>query len=55
MAYTLKNSSNVTEAPAGSITVKSMFGKEYVIDNVNPNESLARLSANHERTQHVLS
>lgn len=41
MAYTLKNNGNVTEAPAGNIIVKGMFGKEYVIDNVNPNESLA--------------
>lgn len=41
MAYTLKNSGNVTEAPAGSITLKNMFGKEYVINDVNPSESLA--------------
>ena len=41
MAYTLKNAGNVTEAPVGSITLKSMFGKEYVIDDVNPNKSLA--------------
>ena len=41
VAYTLKNSGNVTEAPVGSITLKSMFGKEYKIDNINPNLSLA--------------
>lgn len=41
MAYTLKNSGNVTAAPVGSITLKHMFGKEIVIDNVNPNKSLA--------------
>lgn len=41
MAYTLKNDGNVTEAPVGSITLKSMFGKEYTIEDVNPNKSLA--------------
>ncbi|RZL67631.1 MAG: DUF916 domain-containing protein, partial [Variovorax sp.] len=41
IAYTLKNEGNVTAAPAGSITVKSMFGKEYQITDVNPNASLA--------------
>lgn len=41
MAYTLKNSGNVTEAPVGSITLKHMFGKETVINEVNPNQSLA--------------
>lgn len=41
IAYTLKNEGNVTESPTGTITVKSMFGKEYLIDNVNPNGSLA--------------
>lgn len=41
IAYTLKNDGNVTEAPVGSITVKNMFGQETVIDNVNPNGSLA--------------
>jgi hypothetical protein len=41
IAYTLKNNGNVTEAPVGSITLKDMFGKERVIDNVNPNSSLA--------------
>jgi len=41
IAYTLKNDGNVTEAPVGSITLKNMFGQEQVIDNVNPNGSLA--------------
>lgn len=39
--YTVKNNGNVVEAPAGSITLKNMFGKEYKIDKINPNESLA--------------
>lgn len=41
IAYTLNNKGNVTESPVGSITLKSMFGKEQVIENVNPNNSLA--------------
>lgn len=41
VAYTLKNNGNVTAAPVGSITLKDMFGKEHVINDVNPNESLA--------------
>lgn len=41
MAYTLKNSGNVTESPSGSITLNNMFGKEYTITEVNPNGSLA--------------
>ncbi len=41
IAFTLKNSGNVTEAPVGSITVKSMFGQQYEITDVNPNASLA--------------
>lgn len=41
MAYTLKNSGNVAEAPVGSIVLKDMFGREYTIDKVNPNGSLA--------------
>lgn len=41
MAYTLRNEGNVTESPMGSITLTSMFGQEYVISKVNPNESLA--------------
>ena len=41
LAYNLKNNGNVTEAPAGSITLRNMFGQESVIDNINPNKSLA--------------
>lgn len=41
VAYTLKNEGNVAQSPSGSITVKHMFGQEYVIEDVNPNESLA--------------
>ncbi|MGK2896053.1 MAG: COG1470 family protein [Candidatus Saccharimonadales bacterium] len=41
MAYTLKNNGNVTEAPAGTITLKNIFGKEYTINDVNPADSLA--------------
>lgn len=41
LAYTVKNNGNVTEAPVGSITLKNMFGHEQVIDEVNPNKSLA--------------
>jgi len=41
MAYTLKNNGNVTEAPVGNITLKSMFGQEYTINDVNPTGSLA--------------
>lgn len=41
IGYTLKNEGNVTEAPSGSITLKHMFGKEYVIDDINPTKSLA--------------
>lgn len=41
IGYTLKNEGNVTEAPVGSITIKDLFGKERVINDVNPNSSLA--------------
>lgn len=41
IAFTLKNSGNVAEAPVGSITYKHMFGKKKVIGNVNPTSSLA--------------
>lgn len=41
MAYTLKNEGNVTASPVGTIKVKHMFGKEYTISDVNPNQSLA--------------
>lgn len=39
--FTLKNNGNVVEAPAGSIKLKNMFGKEYTIDDINPIDSLA--------------
>jgi len=48
IAYTLKNNGNVTESPAGSITLKDMFGREQVIGNVNPSKSLALI--NQKRT-----
>ncbi len=41
LAYTLKNNGNVTESPVGSISLKDMFGKERMINEVNPNSSLA--------------
>ena len=41
MAYTLKNSGNVTESPVGSITIRDIFGRDRVITDVNPNGSLA--------------
>jgi hypothetical protein len=41
IAYTLENKGNVTEAPAGSITLKDMFGHEYSVSDVNPSKSLA--------------
>lgn len=48
IAYKLKNSGNVAEAPVGSITMKHMFGKEQALDDVNPNQSLALIGQ--ERT-----
>lgn len=41
MAYTLENKGNVTESPVGSIKLRHMFGQEIVINDVNPNDSLA--------------
>ena len=41
IAYTLKNSGNVTEAPVGSITLKGWFGEPITINRVNPSGSLA--------------
>lgn len=41
MAFTLKNSGNVTEAPVGTIKLKNIFGQEYTINEVNPSSSLA--------------
>lgn len=48
IAYTLKNEGNVTESPVGSITLRNIFGQERVIDNINPNSSLALIGQ--ERT-----
>ena len=41
IGYTLENKGNVTEAPVGTIKLKDLFGKETVIDDVNPTGSLA--------------
>lgn len=41
IGYTLKNDGNVVEAPAGSITLKDMWGHTITINNVNPSGSLA--------------
>lgn len=41
IAFTLVNNGNVTESPVGSITIKNMFGQETLINNINPNGSLA--------------
>ncbi len=41
IAYTLENKGNVAESPVGSITLRSLFGQETVITNINPNQSLA--------------
>ncbi len=41
IGYTLKNAGNVTEAPAGTITYKWMFGQAKTIDDVNNVGSLA--------------
>ena len=42
IGYTLKNEGNVAEAPVGSITLRNvLFGKEAVINDMNPNKSLA--------------
>jgi hypothetical protein len=41
IGYTLQNTGNVTEAPAGTIILKDIFGRETKIDNVNPTGSLA--------------
>lgn len=41
IGYTLENLGNVTESPVGSIHMQSMWGKKYVISNVNPSSSLA--------------
>lgn len=42
MAFTLKNSGNVTQIPVGSITLKHMLGgEEITINDLNPNDSRA--------------
>lgn len=41
IAYTLENNGNVAESPVGSITLRSLFGQETTITNINPNQSLA--------------
>lgn len=41
IGYTMKNSGNVTEQPAGTITLKNIFGKSIAINNINPQGSLA--------------
>lgn len=48
MGYTLLNEGNIYESPLGTITLKSMFGQQYDIKNVNPNKSLALIGQ--ERT-----
>lgn len=48
MGYTLLNNGNVFEAPVGSMKLRSMFGQEYEITNINPNKSLALIGQ--ERT-----
>lgn len=41
IGYTLQNTGNVTESPAGSIILKDLFGRTTKINNVNPTGSLA--------------
>ncbi len=41
IGYTLKNSGNVVEAPAGSIVLTDLFGRKTTIERVNPNGTLA--------------
>lgn len=41
IGYTLQNNGNVTASPIGSITLKDIFGRETVINDINPNGSLA--------------
>lgn len=41
IGYTLENTGNVTEAPAGTIILKDIFGRETKINDVNPAGSLA--------------
>ena len=48
IGYTLKNSGNVVEAPAGSITLRDIFGRTTTINELNPSGSLALIGQ--ERT-----
>lgn len=41
LAYTLENRGNVVASPVGSIILRSMFGQETTISNINSNGSLA--------------
>ena len=41
IGYTLKNEGNIAESPVGSITLRHMFGKETIIQQINPNKNLA--------------
>lgn len=41
IGYTLQNNGNVTASPVGSITLKDIFGRETVINDINPIGSLA--------------
>ncbi len=44
IGYTLKNAGNVTESPAGSLTLKDMFGRQVTtVSKTNTNDSLALL------------
>lgn len=43
VAYTLKNSGNVFESPAGNIVIKDMFGHQIANITTNSNQSLALL------------
>jgi len=48
IGYTLKNTGNVVEAPAGSITLRDVFGRTTTINDLNPSDSLALIGQ--ERT-----
>ncbi len=41
IGYTVKNEGNVTGRPVGTITLRHIFGRETVINNINPSSSLA--------------
>lgn len=42
----LQNNGNVFESPAGSVTLKHMFGPEITIEKINPGQSLALIGQN---------